>query len=71
MVCNLTLGKEKYAAVQADIAGLLAETEALRHKLTELVDADEAAYGVLSAAYKLPKETDEQKKARSAAIQKA
>lgn len=71
MVCNLTLGKDKYATVQADIASLLAETEALRKKLTDLVDADESAYGVLSAAYKMPKETDEQKKARSAAIQRA
>lgn len=71
MVCNLTVGKEKYAAVQADIQGLLAQTEALRGKLTDLVEADEAAYGVLSAAYKLPKGTDDQKKARTAAIQKA
>ena len=71
MVCNLTVGKEKYAAVQTDIQGLLAQTEALRHKLTDLVEADEAAYGVLSAAYKLPKDTDDQKKARTAAIQKA
>ncbi len=71
MVCNLTLGKEKYAAVQGDMETMVAQTEALRLKLTDLVNADEAAYGVLAAAYKLPKETDEQKKARTAAIQKA
>lgn len=71
MVCNLTLGKEKYAAVQGDMQEMVAKTEALRLKLTDLVNADEAAYGVLAAAYKLPKETDEQKKARTAAIQKA
>ena len=35
------------------------------------MEADEEAYNVLSAAYRLPKETDEQKKARTAAIQKA
>ncbi len=68
MVCNLTLGKEKYAAVQGDMQEMVAKTEALRLKLTDLVNADEAAYGVLAAAYKLPKETDEQKKARTAAM---
>lgn len=71
MVCNLTLGKEKYAAVAPEIQVLLSRTEALRKQLTDLVAADEAAYEVLSAAYRMPKDTDDQKKARSAAIQKA
>jgi formiminotetrahydrofolate cyclodeaminase len=71
MVCNLTLGKEKYAAVQPEIQAMLARTEALRQQLTDLVAADEAAYDVLSAGYRMPKETDEQKRARSTAIQKA
>lgn len=71
MVCNLTVGKEKYAGVQDDILDLLAKSEDLRRRLTELVETDEAAYGVLSAAYKLPKDTGEQKQARTAAIQEA
>ena len=71
MVCNLTLGKEKYATVQDDLRGLLDKTEALRHRLAGLVEADEEAYNVLSAAYRLPKETGDQKTARTAAIQKA
>lgn len=71
MVCNLTLGKEKYAAIQGDITVLVEQTEALRRQLTFLVEADEQAYNVLSTAYRLPKDTDEQKKARTAAIQKA
>jgi formiminotetrahydrofolate cyclodeaminase len=71
MVCNLTVGKDKYAAVQDDIRSMLEKTESLRHQLTTLVEADEEAYNVLSAAYRLPKDTDEQKKARTAAIQKA
>jgi formiminotetrahydrofolate cyclodeaminase len=65
------VGKDKYAAVQDDIRGMLEKTESLRHQLTTLVEADEEAYNVLSAAYRLPKDTDEQKKARTAAIQKA
>jgi formiminotetrahydrofolate cyclodeaminase len=30
MVCNLTLGKPKYAAVQDDIAGIIKKSEGLR-----------------------------------------
>jgi formiminotetrahydrofolate cyclodeaminase len=71
MVCNLTIGKEKYKDVELDMKALLEQSEALRAKLTGLVDADVQAYNKLSAAYKLPKATDEERKARSAAIQKA
>ena len=39
MVCNLTLGKKKYAAVQDDIAALVAQSEALRHRLASRDDA--------------------------------
>ena len=71
MVCNLTLGKEKYASVQTDIQALLGKTEALRKKLTDLVEQDVAVYGKLSAAYKLPRATDAEKSSRTAAIQEA
>lgn len=69
MVCNLTVGKPKYADVQDDIRALLAQTEALRARLTALIDEDIAVYYRLSAAYKMPRDTDEQKAARTAAIQ--
>lgn len=69
MVCNLTIGKPKYADVQAEIQALLAQTEALRARLTALIDEDIAVYYRLSSAYKMPKDTDEQKAARTAAIQ--
>ena len=42
-----------------------------RKKMTTLVDADVAAYGKVSAAYGMPKNTDEQKESRSAAIKTA
>ena len=71
MVCNLTLGKEKYASVQTDIQALLGKTEALRKTLTDLVEQDVAVYGKLSAAYKLPRATDAEKSSRTAAIQEA
>ena len=71
MVCNLTLGKKKYAAVEPQIAALVEQSEALRHELAELLEADVKAYTGVSKAYGMPRETDEQKAARSAAIQEA
>jgi len=71
MVCNLTLGKKKYAAVQDDITALVERTEALRHHLTGLLDADVEVFSGVSAAYKMPRDTPELKAARSAAIQDA
>jgi len=70
MVCNLTVGKPKYADVQEEIQRLLAQTEALRARLTNLIEQDIAVYYKLSACYKMPRDTDEQKAARTAAIQK-
>ena len=71
MVCNLTLGKPKYADVQADVTALLQRSETLRRELTDLLEADVAVYTHVSAAYKMPRETAEEKGARSAAIQQA
>jgi formiminotetrahydrofolate cyclodeaminase len=69
MVCNLTVGKPKYADVQEDIQNLLAQTETLRSRLTHLIEEDIAVYYKLSSCYKMPRETDDQKPARTAAIQ--
>ena len=71
MVCNLTLGKKRYAAVQDEIAALVAKTEELRHRLTDLLEADVQVYTGVSAAYKMPRKSPEEKAARSAAIQVA
>ncbi len=71
MVANFTVGREKYAAVEADVQALLAESEMLREELQRLTQADTEAYGQVSAAYRLPKETDAEKAARTAAIQRA
>lgn len=69
MVCNLTIGKPKYAEVEADMQALLQQSEALREKLTGLIKADVDVFDRLMAAYGLPKETDADKLARSEAIQ--
>ncbi len=69
MVCNLTLGKPKYAEVEVEMQILLQKSEALREKLTGLIKADVDIFNRLMAAYGLPKETDEEKFARTEAIQ--
>lgn len=69
MVCNLTIGKPKYAEVEADMQALLEKSEALREKLTAMIKADVDVFERLMATYGLPKETDGQKAVRSEAIQ--
>jgi len=69
MVCNLTIGKLKYAEVEIEMQVLLQKSEALREKLTGLIKADVDVFNRLMAAYGLPKETDEEKVARTEAIQ--
>lgn len=69
MVCNLTIGKPKYAEVEVDMQGLLAESEALRQSLLGMIKADVNVFDKLMACYGLPKETDEDKAHRSQQIQ--
>lgn len=71
MVCNLTLGKKGYEDVQDDIEDLLAQSEALRKELTDLLEADVAAYTGYSVAAKMPRSTDEEKAERAQAMQAA
>jgi formiminotetrahydrofolate cyclodeaminase len=71
MVCNLTIGKPKYAEVENDMLALLQKSEALREELTGMIQADIDVFNRLMATYALPKETDDQKTLRSAAIQQA
>jgi len=71
MVGNLTLGKEKYAAVQDQVEGLLTASEQLRGELQSLIQKDTEVYADVSAAFKLPRETEEEKAERSARIQDA
>ena len=69
MVCNLTIGKPKYAEVETEMQALLAQSETLREALTGMIKADVEVFNRLMATYALPKETDDEKVARSAAIQ--
>jgi glutamate formiminotransferase/formiminotetrahydrofolate cyclodeaminase len=69
MVCNLTIGKEKYADVQNEIKDALKKSEQIRKRLTQLIDEDTNAFNDVMKAFKMSKENEEQKKKRSAAIQ--
>ena len=56
MVGNFTTGKKRYADVEDDIRRMLADGEAIRLTLLELVEEDAAAFYPLSQAYGIPKE---------------
>jgi formiminotetrahydrofolate cyclodeaminase len=69
MVCNLTIGKPKYAGVEQRITEIRTELEHLGERLTVLIAEDAASFEAVLEGYRLPKDTDEQKARRSAQIQ--
>ena len=71
MVANLTIGKKKYAAVEAEMTALVEKASQLREKLTAAIDRDADAYTEVMAAYRLPKSTDEELALRKQKIQDA
>ena len=71
MVGELTVGREKYAAVQDEMMRVKDEAKKVAAELLELIDRDTDAFNAFMAAMKLPKDTDEQKAARKAAMQAA
>lgn len=70
MVGSLTVGKKKYADVEADIIAMKEKSTALQADFLRLVEADAEAFEPLSKAYGMPRETEEEKaeKARVMAI---
>ena len=71
MVAGLTIGRKKYVAVEGEMKELAARAVTLGARLAALVKEDSDSYALVSAAYKLPKETPVQVAARDAAIQAA
>jgi formiminotetrahydrofolate cyclodeaminase len=71
MVCNLTIGKKKYADVEAEMKDVLVKAEALRQRLTGMIEDDAKAFDAVMGAYGMPKETEADKEARDRAIQAA
>lgn len=68
MVTGLTIGRKKYADVQADMEAIAPRMAAARDKFVDYIDKDAQAYDAVFAAFKMPKDTEEQRATRSAAI---
>jgi formiminotetrahydrofolate cyclodeaminase len=70
MVCNLTAGKKKYAAVEEDIRGILSEMKEHESTFFRLADRDAEVFGPLAKAYSMPSETDEEKRQKADIMEK-
>jgi glutamate formiminotransferase/formiminotetrahydrofolate cyclodeaminase len=71
MVAGLTAGRKKYAAVDAEMRAIGLRAATLVNELQSLVQRDADAYGEVTVAYKLPKDTDDQVTVRTKAIDDA
>jgi len=69
MVCNLTIGKPKHAQAEPRLKEIRSELEVLGARLRELIAEDAASFESVLRAYRLPKESDEQRAGRAAQIQ--
>ncbi len=70
MVCTLTEGKKQYADHRDFVLEVQTKASTLQAKFIDVMDRDTEAFMVVSRAFSMPKATDEEKAARSAAIQK-
>lgn len=71
MVCNLTMGKQAYAAVEDEVRAACAQLVCLQDELLKLVDEDANAFKPLAAAYAMPKATPAEQEAKECALQHA
>ncbi|ADK16790.1 MULTISPECIES: cyclodeaminase/cyclohydrolase family protein [Clostridium] len=70
MVCNLTIGKKKYAQYDEKVKGILKRSDELQAELLKMMDADAECFLPLSKAYGMPKDTEEQKKIKEETLEK-
>jgi len=71
MVTNLTIGRKEFQSVEDEMKKIRKTAADLRKKLQDDIDNDAKAYREVLAAFKLPKNTESEKKQRSSAIQQA
>ncbi len=69
MVCNLTIGKKKYLDVEEEMKDLSFQLENFKEKFLQLATEDNDAFNKVMDAFKMPKDSDEQKKIRSEKIE--
>ncbi|MEY7999801.1 cyclodeaminase/cyclohydrolase family protein [Clostridium sp. Mt-5] len=70
MVCNLTIGKKKYAEYDEKVKGVLKKATDLQGEFLKLMDEDAKCFLPLSKAYGMPKETEQEKKLKSETLEK-
>ena len=68
MVCDLTTSKEKFADDHQLCSEIRREAGELYEGFAAAIDEDTEAFNLVAAAFKMPKETDEEKAARKKAI---
>ncbi|MEG8947258.1 cyclodeaminase/cyclohydrolase family protein [Rosettibacter firmus] len=71
MVCNLTIGKKKYADVEDELKSIKDKLESFQKSFIELAEKDNEAFNKVIEAMKLPKENEEQNEIRSKKIEEA
>lgn len=71
MVGSLTVGKKKYADVEAEILALQAKSDELQKELLHLIERDAEVFEPLSKAYGLPKNTEEEKAEKAKVMESA
>jgi len=71
MVAGLTMGKKKYAEVEAQMQAIRVHAEKLREDMTYAVDDDAGAFEAVMGAFRLPNVTPDEQAARTASIQSA
>ncbi len=71
MVARLTVGKKKYADMEAEMLSLMESADKMRADLTVAVAQDSVAFEEVMQAFKLPRDTDERQAARDEAIEQA
>ena len=69
MVCSLSIGKKDYQSFDNELAEALELAQTLSEGLLKRVDLDAEAFNSVMAAFKMTKQTEEEKKSRTAAIQ--
>jgi formiminotetrahydrofolate cyclodeaminase len=70
MVCNLTIDKKGYEDASGRMRELRGQTERARSELVTLADRDATAFDGVMEAFRMPKDTEEQRTVRTAAIQR-
>ena len=71
MVCNLTIGKKKYAAAEEEMKEIKSKLESLNSSFLDLAAKDNLAFDKVMEAFRLPKDSEEQKQLRSEKIEEA